>query len=225
MRSNPQSPLATHEPNPEKIIRKGKDLQGASSSKFSGIYGDLPEFVFHTPVVVSHVSHLPITETHVKLELEYFLVEYTTLSPDLKQENLKSFDFLASPKIVKWFRLESLEDFNFLGSPTPHSFKFLVTKEERTSVSIEIPLDLPKSHLAAVKSKSSPPYTPFSKPPIIQITVSPVNSPSTSPKSQSPPFPNQMVGINPLQNKMDAIVDARYAPLVFSHPMNALPVG
>jgi hypothetical protein len=64
-RANPQSPLATPEPDPEKIIRKGKALQGASSCKFSGIFGDLLDYVFHTPVFVSNVSHLPITENRV----------------------------------------------------------------------------------------------------------------------------------------------------------------
>jgi hypothetical protein len=65
-RVNPQSPLATPEADLEKIIREGKYLQGASSSKLLGISGDLPDYVFHTLVLVSHVSHLPITETPVK---------------------------------------------------------------------------------------------------------------------------------------------------------------
>jgi hypothetical protein len=104
-------------------------LQGSSSSEILGIYGDLPESIFHTPVVFSHVSHLPITETPKKSELGDFPVEYSTFSPNLKEENLESFDFLTSPKIVKWFRLESLEYSPLLGSPYPHSFKFHVTKE------------------------------------------------------------------------------------------------
>jgi hypothetical protein len=58
--ANPQSPLATPEPDPEKIIRKEKKLQGASSSKSQGISGDLPDFVFHTPVVVYDIPHLPV---------------------------------------------------------------------------------------------------------------------------------------------------------------------
>jgi hypothetical protein len=66
MRSNLQSPLATPEPDPEKIINKGKALKGASSSKFSGTFRDLPDTIFHTPVVVSHIYHLPITEALVK---------------------------------------------------------------------------------------------------------------------------------------------------------------
>jgi hypothetical protein len=34
-----------------------------------------------------------------------------------------------------------------------------------------------------------------------------------------------MVGANPLRNRMDAIMDARYAPLVLPQPMNSLPAG
>jgi len=34
-----------------------------------------------------------------------------------------------------------------------------------------------------------------------------------------------MAGANPPPNIMDAIVDARYAPLVLPQPMNSLPIG
>jgi hypothetical protein len=34
-----------------------------------------------------------------------------------------------------------------------------------------------------------------------------------------------MAGANPPRNIMDAIVAARYAPMVLPQPMNALPVG
>jgi len=136
------------------------------------------------------------------------------------------FFFLAAPEIVKWFRIESLEYFPFSGSPSPHSFKFLVTKEEGTSVSVEIPLAPFNSKPPFVKFESYPPYIPsFSKAPVIQIAYSPIKSPSTSPKSQNPHFPNQMAGINPPKNRIYAIVVARYAPLVLSQPMNSLPIG
>jgi hypothetical protein len=34
-----------------------------------------------------------------------------------------------------------------------------------------------------------------------------------------------MAGANPPWNRMDAIMAARYAPLVLPQPMNALPIG
>jgi hypothetical protein len=51
---------------------------------------------------------------------------------------------------------------------------------------------------------------------------SPVHTPSPP---SSPPLNVPMAGANPPQNRMDAIVAARYAPLVLPHPMNPLPAG
>jgi hypothetical protein len=197
-RLNPQSPLAAPEPDPEKILKKGKVLQGASSSKSSGTSGNLPDSAFHTPVVVSHISHFPIVETPVKSKLGDFPVEYSSFSPELKEESLENFDVLASPEVVNWFRLESLEYFPLLGSPSPHSFKFVVTKEEGTSVPLEFPPSSSKTQPLFVKSETPPSYTlPFPKLPVIQIASLPVKSPPTSPRIQNPPFPNQMAGANP----------------------------
>jgi hypothetical protein len=63
---NPQSPLATSELDPENILKKGKVLQGDSSSKSSGTSGNLPDSNFNTLVVVSHISHFPIDKTPLK---------------------------------------------------------------------------------------------------------------------------------------------------------------
>jgi hypothetical protein len=51
-------------------------------------------------------------------------------------------------------------------------------------------------------------------------------APSRTPSPPSSPQPNiPMAGANPPLNRMDAIVAARYAPLVLPHPMNPLPAG
>jgi hypothetical protein len=51
-------------------------------------------------------------------------------------------------------------------------------------------------------------------------------APSRTPSPPSSPPPNiPMAGANPPLNRMDAIVAARYAPLVLPHPMNPLPAG
>jgi hypothetical protein len=72
---------------------------------------------------------------------------------------------------------------------------------------------------------SSPLY--FSPKPLLfpfplgnSIPASPVLTPSP-PNSPPPHIPR--VGANPPRNKMDAIVVARYAPLVLPESMNALP--
>jgi hypothetical protein len=49
-------------------------------------------------------------------------------------------------------------------------------------------------------------------------------APSQTPSPPSSPPPNiPMAGANPPLNRMDAIVAARYAPLILPHPMNPLP--
>jgi hypothetical protein len=51
-------------------------------------------------------------------------------------------------------------------------------------------------------------------------------APSRTPSPPSSPLPNiPMAGVNPPPNRMDAIVAARYAPLVLPHPVNPLPAG
>jgi hypothetical protein len=87
-RLNPQSPLDAPEPDLENILKKGKVLQGASSSKSSGTYRNLHDSVFDTPVVVSHIYHLPIVETPEKSKLGNLPIEYSYFSPELKEESL-----------------------------------------------------------------------------------------------------------------------------------------
>ena len=58
-------------------------------------------------------------------------------------------------------------------------------------------------------------FPPLS-PPRTSFPTSPIHTPS-------PTIP--MAGANPPRNIMDAIVAARYAPLVLPQPMNALPTG
>jgi hypothetical protein len=51
---------------------------------------------------------------------------------------------------------------------------------------------------------------------------SPVHTPSPP---SSPPLNIPMAGVNPPPNRMDAIVAARYAPLILPQPLNPLPAG
>jgi hypothetical protein len=128
MRSTPHLPLAAPKADPENIIKKGKDSQGFSSSIVSGTAGNLLDSIFQTPVVVSNISKLPIVEASEDFRIGEFPVEYSSFPPQLKEESLDNFDVITSPEIVNWFRLENLEDFPLLGSPSPHSFKVVVTK-------------------------------------------------------------------------------------------------
>jgi hypothetical protein len=130
----------------------------------------------------------------------------------LKEENI---DIFSSPDIEKCFNLDSFEDFPTLGFATPLYVKTLATKEVGTSSPSQT---LPSSSKTppAVGKTEIPPLS-FSPSPNLHIARPP--SPACSPRIQ-----NQAV-VNPPANRMDAIVVARYAPLVLPQPMNALPPG
>jgi hypothetical protein len=84
----------------------------------------------------------------------------------------------------------------------------ITTTAQRETHVYSSPLDF------SLFSPSSPMSTSF--------PTSPVHTPSPL---SSPPLNVPMAGANPPQNRMDAIVAARYAPLVLPHPMNPLPAG
>jgi len=144
----------------------------------------------------------------------------------LKEERLENFDILDSPKIVNWFRIESIEDFPLLGSPSSHYFKFFVTKEEGTSVPLDFSPSSSKTHPLFFKTKTLPSYTlPLPKIHDIHLAAFPTQTPPISPRTQNVPLPNPMAGANPPRNRMDSILATRYDPLVLPNPMNALPLG
>jgi hypothetical protein len=78
----------------------------------------------------------------------------------------------------------------------------------------------PPTPSSPVAFSSNPLLFPF--PPGSSVPVSPVRTPSP-PNSPPPIIP--MVGANPPRSRMDAIVAARYAPLVLPQPLNSLPIG
>jgi hypothetical protein len=80
----------------------------------------------------------------------------------------------------------------------------------------------PKAQTLPLKSKTSPSPSKFTLSPQTQAIVAVVKAPSPP---CSPTFHNPMAGVNAPINRMDAIVAARYAPLILPIPMNALPVG
>jgi hypothetical protein len=108
MRSTLQLPLATPEADPEKLIKKGKASQEIFVVVALGTYGHSSDSTFKTLVAISNPPILPSIEVSKSLDFENFPVEYSSFSPQVKAE---SFEDLVSPDIVKWFRLESLEDF------------------------------------------------------------------------------------------------------------------
>jgi hypothetical protein len=217
MRSTPHLPLETPEADPENIIKKGKSSQEGFSAVVPGTSGHFHDSTFNTPVAISNSPLLPSVEVSRNLDFENFPVEYSSFSPKLKEE---SFETLASPDVVSWFRLESLEYFPTLGFPTPPPIKIVVTKEEETSFPLDPIPSSSKTQPLPMKTETSPSKLPLS--PKIKAAVVPVKTPSPP---CSPRVHNPMAGANIPRNRMDAIVVARYAPLILPQPMNALPVG
>jgi hypothetical protein len=112
-----------------------------------------------------------------------------------------------SPEIVPWFRPNAFEYFPTPGFTTSHPLVVATDRE------ISFPL-------GPLAFSSNPLLLPF--PPKGLVLVSLVRTPS--PPNYPPPH-IPMAGDNPPRNKMDAIVDTRYAPLVLPQSMNTLPAG
>jgi hypothetical protein len=131
----------------------------------------------------------------------------------LKEENI---DIFSSPDIEKCFSLDSFEDFPTLGFATPLSVKNISAKEVGTSSPSHTLPSSSKTQPIVLKTETPPSFILSS--PNLHTTKSP--SPRCSPRIQ-----NQMEVVNPPANRMDAIVAARYAPLVLHQLVNALPPG
>jgi hypothetical protein len=199
-RSTPQLPLATPEADPEKIIRKGKAFGGGTSTAKPGISDD-----FHcpigTPTPASHSILLPSVGVSRSLKFGSVPAEFSPPGLGLEGESLVT---PLSPEVVPWFRPSTSEDFPTLGFTTPPPIT-TATEERETFVPLS-----PEAH--------SPNSLRFPFPPVSSVPVSPG-------RTHSPPPLIPMAGANPPVNRMDAIVAARYAPLILPQPMNPLPAG
>jgi hypothetical protein len=95
-----------------------------------------------------------------------------------------------------------------------------VTKEEETPFTLESILYSSKTQTLPLKNETSPSKLPLS--PKIQAAFVAIKTPSPP---CTPIVYNTMACANLPRNRMDAIVAARYAPLILPQPMNALPFG
>jgi hypothetical protein len=203
-RSTPQLPLATPEADPEKIIRRRKILQEGTSTAIPGDSGNFHNPPLTTPVVVSHFPITPSVGASRSLNFGSFPAGFP--SPSF---GVEGFDTPIPPGVVPWSEPRTPEYFPTPSFTTPPPVKVVAFTERETSV--------PSSPVAF---SSNPLLFPF--PPRGSVPASPVQA--TSPLG-SPPAIIPMAGANPPRNRMDAIVAARYAPLILPQPMNALPAG
>jgi hypothetical protein len=212
-RSNPQLPLVPSKSDPEKIIKNGKASQKRKIVVATSASGQLSDSTLDTPVVISSKFSLPSAKVSKKRDFEKFPFEYSSFETEFKEESI---DIFSSPNIEKCFSLDSFEDFPTLGFATPLSGKNFAAKEVETSYPLQTLPSSSKTQPSAVKTETPPAYFPSS--PNLHTIKSPY--PSFSPRVQ-----NQMAVVNPPANRMDAIVVARYAPLVLPQPVDAHPPG
>jgi hypothetical protein len=205
-RSTPQLPLTTPEADPERIIKNGKTSQEGISIVVPGDSGNLHDSSFKTPVATSNSPFMPSIGVSRSLYFERFHVELPPSSLHLEGE---SFDTLVSHDIVKWFRPKILEYFPTLGFPTPPPIKVVVSKEGGNC--------FPFNPILFSSNTQSFPFPPRNTAPVLPIQTP---SPPGSPTLHTP-----MAGVNSPRNIMDAIVAARYSPLVLPQPMNYLQAG
>jgi len=85
MSSTPQLPLATPEDDPEKIIKKGKYSQESFYTVVSSTFGQLPDPLLNTPIVISSIPLLPSSKVSKNLDFENFPIEYSSFDPELKE--------------------------------------------------------------------------------------------------------------------------------------------
>jgi hypothetical protein len=173
--------------------------KGKSSAKEVSIAetGNAPSPSVRTPLSYSQLPSRPSSEVSRFLNFGSVPAEFSP--PGLVSEG----EILVTPpslEVVPQYRPLVSEDFT-----TP---PVITTAARREASAHSGPLDL------SLFFPSSPVRT--------FVPTSPVHTPSPP----SSPLPNiPMAGANPPPNRMDAIVAARYAPLVLPHPMNPLPAG
>jgi hypothetical protein len=194
-RSHPQLPLATPETDPEAVLRKGKASEEEASITEPG---NPPYPSVGAPFSPPQFPDRPVSAVSRFLNFGSVPVEFS--SPGLGPEGQDLVTPL-SPEVVPWRRPRTAEDF-----PTPS----LTTPVQRGA-----PADL--SSLAFSLNPLLFP-TPLRD----SFSVTPLRTPSP-PNSPPPNIP--MAGANPPLSRMDAIVAARYAPLILPHPMNPFPAG
>jgi hypothetical protein len=202
-RSHPQLPLATPETDPEVVLRKGKASEEEASTAEPG---NPPSPSVGTPFSPPQFLNRPLSEVSHFLNFGSVPAEFSPPGLGLEGEILVT---PLSSEAVLWRRPRTTEDF-----PTP-----IFTTPPLVTVTTPAQRGA-SADLSPLAFSLNPLLFP------IPLRDSFPVAPSRTPSPPSSPPPNiPMAGANPPLNRMDAIVAARYAPLILPHPMNPLPAG
>jgi hypothetical protein len=148
-----------------------------------------------TPFSYSQLPSRPSFEVSHFLNFESVPAEFSP--PGLVPER----EILVTPPSLEVMPHHRPQAYEYFTTPP-----FVATATQREASAHSVPLAL------SLFSPLSPPRSSF--------PTSPLHTPSP-PRSPPPNIP--MAGANPPPTRMDAIVAARYAPLILPHPMNPLP--
>jgi hypothetical protein len=183
------------------IIRKGKASEGETSTAEPG---NLPSPSVENPFHSSQLPSRPFSEVSHFLNFGSVPAEFTPPGLGLEGEILVT---PLSLEAIPWRKPRTTEDFPTPRFTTPPLIIGAATIQREASSDsspLAFSLNLPL----------------FPLPPGSSFPISPVRAPS--PLSSLPPnIP--MVGASPPMTRMEAIIAARYAPLLLPQPLNALP--
>jgi ribonuclease HI len=202
-RSHPQLPLSTPKTDPEVVLRKGKASEGEASTAEPG---NPPSPSVGTPFSPPQFLNRPFSEVSRFLNFGSVPAEFSPPGLGLEGEILVT---PLSSEAVLWRRPRTPEECPVSIFTTPPLVTVTTPAQRGASADLS-PLAFSLNPLL------------FPIPLRDSFPVAPSRTPSP-PSSPSPNIP--MAGANPPLNRMDAIVAARYAPLILPHPMNPLPAG
>jgi hypothetical protein len=192
MRSHPQLPLATPETNREVVLGKGKASEGEA---IMAKPGNPPSPSVRTPFSPPQFPSRPLSE--VSHFLNFGSVPIEVSPPGLGLEG----EILVTPiltEVVPWRRPRTTEYFPTPGFTAPPHVNFVASAQRETSADLSSLAFSLNPLLFPTLLRSSSPVSPFRAP---------------SPLS-SPPHNIPMAGENPPMTRMEAIIAARYAPLM-----------
>jgi hypothetical protein len=237
-RANPEGPLTTSVPDPEKIISKGKALQrhaSRSAREFdSGIQTDTHPSIFNKPLIEAPAEIQDSQE--IKNSSQVSKVEEPSFSSNIT-DSILEIDISSHPKELNTEsskQKENSSSSSFDSSPIKPSKGILYT-HTNLPVLEEILHDLSSNgeeNLAFLlgqfykASYFSPTYEPSAQDEVRQpfYSNSGSSSPPSSPTSSSSVSITKTVMAAPL-TRMEQILANRYAPLVLPNPLSAMPTG
>jgi len=196
-RSHPQLPLATPVVDPEVIFKKGKASEGETSIVEPG---NPPSPFVEAPFSPPQFPSRPVSEVSHFLNFGSVPTEFSPPGLGLEGEILVT---PLSPEAIPWRRPKTTGDFTTPSFTTPPLVN-VATSAQREASADSSPLSFSLNH-------------PFF------LGSSFLVSPSQTPPSSSPPPNIPMAGENPPMTRIEAIIAARYTPLVLPQPLNALP--